>query len=139
MHLHSFLKLVAVANFCVAGQWPYDRYHALLDSNGRPAPNPSVPEFGAQNPHNEFANWLHTLMNRDDNDLEQLFANQSLAGQASFDEIWKNLDVPQPADLDKTIQSPHRNSPWSHEEATALFAHLPFELDQRCMSDKNKW
>lgn len=139
MYTRSIITLVAAAELCIAAHWPYDRYHAVTDKSGKPIPDRSVPEFKDQDPLNEFGHWFHNIVNQKDLGLQDLFTGGSVPDHASFDEIWKSLNIPEPSAINKTAPPAHHAPTWSHQEATELFSHLPFDLDQRCMADKNKW
>ena len=143
MHIFPHLTgLIVLAGFCAAEQWPYRRYQAQTDKKGNYVALKSQPEFKNAEPRSNFGHWFHQIVNHQNiNNVQRLFVNKSIPDFASFDDIRANLRVPRPsvAANESTILPPHIPKLWPEKEALSLFGHLPFDLDIRCTSDRDRW
>ena len=90
---------------------------------------------------NEFLRWLHHVVANDPDDgpLSQTFTNGSIPPRATLDELIDPLMVPagEPG-LDATLPS---TLPLSRADLQprALFSHLPYLIDESCISDPSTW
>ncbi|TAQ91302.1 hypothetical protein B7494_g374 [Chlorociboria aeruginascens] len=140
----SLLSLILLVLSCSSGAatttaathtWPYTRYRSVLGKNGHSKADPSAPE-GREVPPSPLGAWLHRVVKVDaTGQLQDLFANGSVAHNATYQEIFESIKIPDPSDR----QNRNISHPTPVGDAYELFAHLKYPIDPRCLSDPSKW
>ena len=139
--LLSILTILALLlNMTTARQWPYDPYAGKPIRRGEWVAQRHLPEFESHPPNN-FIQWLHRIVAKDLNtgSLSQTFHNGSIPHDVSLEDLIGHIDIPTRAPDDEIKRHLDDTSYYTDRQATPLFKHLPFPIDDECTSDSSKW
>ena len=131
---------------CLAETWPYNRYVDTSTPSGMFTPR-SLRLAPESNTYNLFGEWLHGLIeNGTAEGLQGVFINGSIPDHIqSFGELLNHVDIPNfslpsPEILPSNASfQPPRTPLWPQDEAAAVFKHLKYPLDPRCLTERSRW
>ncbi|KJR82079.1 uncharacterized protein SPSK_02952 [Sporothrix schenckii 1099-18] len=148
--MHATLALLALALSSSTVTALDTRYHATQNKYGDFVADRRRPAHRDEKAGNHFSNWFHDIVKhgRAGDGLKDYFLGGQVPKNASFQTIQDSLNLTdrQSAGTQDPVHAPSkphtgRGAPhhWDALEATQLFKHLGFELDETCITDKANW